>query len=177
MYFKIMPPEKAFLKILFISVFILFNFCIRQNIKNDINTKFWPVDFIEKYINNESEVVLYKIQEYKFTQNDSLRVNQWEIIKAHSLFLPDSIDLDIFRVKNPFSPVTNFKFQVEKSDSVNFTFIGTKGKNIKITLYHGYLNEGYYLLQIPRINVDSGVYQVICKIGKKTEKKKVLLIR
>ncbi len=169
--------ERLPLKILFSLFLMIFIFCSRQKTKTDVYEQLWSVKFLQKYVEDRSEVILYKIQDDKFSQNDSLKINQWEIIKAHSLFLPDSIKLDIFKIKNPFSPVTNFKFYIEKSDSVFFTFFSNEDMNTKVNLYQGYLNRGYYLLKISRIDVDSGVYQVSCKIGKERKKKKIILIK
>ena len=170
--------HKFSLKILTVAVTLFFFIsCSNQSIKKDFYTELWPIMFYEKYTSPNSEVVLYKVIESAFSSTDLAKINNWMNDNNSSIFFPDSLELDIFQNKNPYSPTTNFKFYVNQEDSVRFVLYNDNTIDSTINLYNGYLSRGYYLLLVQEVNIESGICSIQSDIGVRQEKKQIMFLK
>ncbi len=77
---------------------------------------------------------------------------------------------------NPFCPTTTTIFQVPNEDSVTITYYDPIG-NIVCEAYRGYLSSGEYKFEPKDVNLNSGVYFIECRVGKRKCVQKALIIR
>ncbi len=96
-------------------------------------------------------------------------------IKPISTEIPSSYSLSQ-NYPNPFNPVTNIKFDIQKSSDVKIIISDIMGREIT-TLVNEQLKPGTYRIDWDAINYPSGVYFYRLTAGDFVETKKMILIK
>jgi len=88
----------------------------------------------------------------------------------------DLINIDVF--PNPFTFLTNIKFEIRKSSHINLKIIDSQGKTIKL-LHSGILNNGSYSFQwdgkvFSATHSANGLYYCILQVDNRTLTKSII---
>jgi hypothetical protein len=160
----------------FILLLVFINHCTYQAKSKFVHNEYLLLDERIELPTKYGKIILNKIDDKFLNETDSLKIEKWKIINSNSILLPDSI-CGLFKQTTPFSPTNDFRFYVDKLDSVKFSLSSNEKDANKIELLNRLLSKGYYLLELRAMNIKSGVYFINCTIGTKSQSKKLLLLK
>lgn len=97
-------------------------------------------------------------------------------LSVEETFLPSRFSLDQ-NYPNPFNPETNIKFSVEQTGRATLEIFNLLGQKVA-TLFDNVVEAGYYqTVRFNGANLASGMYFYRLQSGKKSELKKLILLR